>query len=252
MKDRTQQYWLDSEIEAKKQFDVKSWEIEKHNRKYREILACANELLPNKNIETVLSLACGSCWLESELFENSNVKEFTGIDFSAERFDAANQNLKNLQLKLSKEHNLHLNYELIQGDVYELNIERKFDLIIMVQAFHHFDSPVYLLKNLHKLLNEGGHILIVGEHHYSFSQTIYRLFKHTIKYTINYKNYRGRAHWLPGYNVLFAPCLIKGDNHYSDHEYKIFAHRSSMCVRDNWKEKRSNTKGFLLAPDLFL
>ena len=70
MKDKTQQYWLDSEIEAKKQFDLKSWEIEKQNPKYREIVACANELLPNKNIETVLSLACGSCWLESELFEH--------------------------------------------------------------------------------------------------------------------------------------------------------------------------------------
>lgn len=246
MKDISQKYWVDREIESEKPFVSSTWKQAKKNPKYREIVESAKSLLPSKQIDSVLSLACGSCWLESELLANSDINEFIGVDFSSERFEAAKHNIASLQIQHSSNENSKMNFELIQSDVYDLKIEKKFDLIIMVQAFHHFDSPVYLLKKLHNLLNEGGHILIVGEHNYSLSQTIYRLIKHIVKYTLNYKNYSHKTHWLPGYNILFPPCLIKGDNHYGDYEYHIFAHRSSMRVKECWKLKKSFTKGFLL------
>lgn len=250
MKDKTQKYWLDKKLEEKKPFISSIWEQEKKNPKYREIVKSAKKLFPSNQIETVLSLACGSCWLESELLANCDIKEFVGVDFSSERFEAAKNNLESLKKNRTDPENSKLRLELIQSDVYDLKIEKKFDLIIMVQAFHHFDSPIFLLKKLHNMLNDGGHIIIVGEHNYSTMQTISRLIKHTFKYIVNYKNYRNRVHWLPGYNVLYPPCLIKGDNHYSDHEYHIFAHRSSMRVKQCWKLKKSFTKGFLLEPEL--
>ena len=97
--------------------------------------------------------------------------------------------------------------ELLEIDFYDYKTDKKFDLIILCQAFHHMDSPVMLLKRCSKMLREEGTVLILGERRYGFRHILVNTLKHFLKYLLNFKSYR-KAHFIfPGYSTLFPPDL---------------------------------------------
>ena len=97
---------------------------------------------PNKDI---LDIACGTGTLFPVYFKR-NVKSVTGIDISPEMVKIAKQKFPET--------------EIICGDAEEYQFDKKFDIIMVYNAFPHFANPEKLIKNLAELLNDNGRISI--------------------------------------------------------------------------------------------
>ena len=243
MFDISRDYWNDKEIEGEK--DIFRLYMKENSEDvlrpdHFEAFQHSKELLENNNISpsNVLSLACGSCWLEALLFKWQPFDSFIGVDFSNTRVqEMAEVTLRRAGLS---------NFDLKVDDVYEFSTPKKFDLIIMCLAFHHMDSPVYLLKNIHKLLAQDGAILIVGEHRFSLREGFKRFVKHFGKLLFNYKGYRNTHYIFPGYSDLFGPSLEKGDNHYHLNHYHVMFKRSGFEITEYIDRKGEASKSFLL------
>ena len=119
-----------------------------------------------------------------------------------------------------------LSSTVIEQDIYGFSSQEKYDVILFSQAFHHMDSPVYLLKRLRHMLTPEGVVLIVGEHRFSALQAVRNFIAHYAKYTLNWRGYRERNYFFPGYSTLFPADLAKGDNHYHAGDYLLMFQRS--------------------------
>lgn len=243
MFDISQDYWNDKEVEGKK--DIFRLYMEENSEDvlrpdHLEAFNHSKELLENNRIlpRNVLSLACGTCWLEALLFKWCGFHSLTGVDFS----DIRVQEMAKKTLKNSGVVKLDLNVD----DVYEFSTSKKFDLVILCQAFHHMDSPVYLLKNIRKLLTQDGTVLIVGEHRFSLREGFKRFVKHFGKILLNYKSYRDSHYIFPGYSDLFGPSLEMGDNHYHLNHYQVMFKRSGFEIIESIDRKGEASKSFLL------
>lgn len=103
-------------------------------------------ILDNAHIEeddTVLDVACGTGVMIPYYLERS--ANPTGIDLSKKMVEIAKDKFKDV--------------EFIWGDVEELN-DRKFDHVVVYNAFPHFIDPEALVKHLATLLNENGTLTI--------------------------------------------------------------------------------------------
>ena len=200
----------------------------------------AVELIEKYSLLTssVLSIACGTCWLESLIAKRYEIKKFTGIDFSETRIrDYANKAMSRLNIR---------EIELLEIDFYDYKTDKKFDLIILCQAFHHMDSPVMLLKRCSKMLREQGTVLILGERRYGFRHILVNTLKHFLKYLLNFKSYR-KAHFIfPGYSTLFPPDLVKGDTHYHLSDYLVMFERGGFKLIEEINVAGEETKSFLI------
>ncbi len=96
----------------------------------------------------VLDVACGTGVL-FPYYLKRNVASVTGIDISPEMAKLAAG-------KFSGEAKV----QVICGDVEETVFDRKFDRIVMYNAFPHFPNPKRLIKTLAALLKEGGRLTI--------------------------------------------------------------------------------------------
>ncbi len=96
----------------------------------------------------VLDVACGTGVL-FPYYLKRNVASVTGIDISPEMAKLAAG-------KFSGEAKVRV----ICGDVEETVFDRKFDRIVMYNAFPHFPNPKRLIKTLAALLKEGGRLTI--------------------------------------------------------------------------------------------
>lgn len=238
-------YWNDTNEERKKINFVRYLEedsVEVLTSSHREIYDHCLALISQNNLSTsrVLSLACGTCWLESLLAKRYSIAQFIGIDFSGPRIK------HNAYLAMSRTGISDLS--LLEQDVYEFSTETKFDLILMSQAFHHMDSPVYLLKRLRSMLSSNGCVLIVGEHRFGVAKILRNLLSHYGKYLLNWRDYRNKAFIFPGYGDLFAPDLIKGDNHYHEKDYALMFARSGFRLMHSINKTGEQTKSFLISP----
>ena len=246
MFDISRSYWNNRELEDEKEifrlYMRENTELVLHGS-HLEAFVHSKELLEKNQIHLnhVLSLACGSCWLEALLIKWRKFNSLTGVDFSDIRIrEMAEETIRQSGI---------IDFDLKVSDVYEFSSTKKFDLIIMCQSFHHMDSPVYLLKNIRKMLARNGHILIVGEHRYNFSIGMLRLAKHFIKWGINYRGHRKSHYLIPGYSDLFGPSLEFGDNHYFLNHYEVMFKRGGFRIIDKIDRKGEKTKSFLLGAD---
>ena len=96
----------------------------------------------------VLDVACGTGVL-IPYYLKRNAAAVTAIDISPEMAKIASG-------KFSGEANV----QVICGDVEETTFDRKFDRIVVYNAFPHFPKPKRLIKNLAALLKEGGRLTI--------------------------------------------------------------------------------------------
>ncbi len=238
-------YWNDANEERKKSNFaryLKEDRVDVLTSSHREIYDHCLALISQNNLSTsrVLSLACGTCWLESLLAKQFSIAQFTGIDFSGPRIR------QNAKLAMSRTGISDIS--LLEQDVYEFSTETKFDLVLMSQAFHHMDSPVYLLKRLRSMLNSNGCVLIVGEHRFDGTKILRNLMSHYAKYLLNWRDYRNKTFIFPGYGDLFAPDLVKGDNHYHAKDYSVMFARSGFELISSINNGGEQTKSFLIAP----
>lgn len=95
----------------------------------------------------VLDVACGTGVLIPDYLER-NVASVTGVDISSEMVNIARE-------KFAQD-----NVHLICGDVEALSFERRFDCIVVYNAFPHFPNPEGLIEKLSTLLKAGGRLTV--------------------------------------------------------------------------------------------
>jgi len=113
--------------------------------------AIIGKILDNAEVEAgmdILDVACGTGVMFPYYLERG-VASVTGIDISPEMAKIA-------EAKFAGESRI----EVICGDVEELRLERKFDRIVVYNAFPHFPKPKRLIKHLASLLKEDGRLTI--------------------------------------------------------------------------------------------
>ena len=96
----------------------------------------------------ILDVACGTGVMFDYYLERG-VASVTGIDISPEMAKIASE-------KYAGENKV----EVICGDVEEYSFDRKFDRIVVYNAFPHFPYPKRLIKILAGLLKEGGRLTV--------------------------------------------------------------------------------------------
>ena len=109
------------------------------------------KILDNAEIEAgqdVLDVACGT-GVMFPYYLQRGVASVTGIDISPEMAKIAAE-------KFAEEPNIRV----ICGDVEEVQFDRKFDRIVVYNAFPHFPKPKRLIKILAGLLKENGRLTI--------------------------------------------------------------------------------------------
>lgn len=89
----------------------------------------------------VLDVACGTGVLFPD-YLSRNVKSLTAIDIAPEMVRIAREKFPQV--------------EILCGDVTEKAFEKKFDRIVVYNAFPHFPEPEKLIEKLSALLKEGG------------------------------------------------------------------------------------------------
>ena len=109
------------------------------------------KILDNVEIEAgqdVLDVACGT-GVMFDYYLNRGVASVTGIDISPEMAKIA-------EGKFAQDPRV----QVICGDVEEVKFDKKFDRIVVYNAFPHFPKPKRLIKILCGLLKEGGRLTV--------------------------------------------------------------------------------------------
>ena len=96
----------------------------------------------------VLDVACGT-GVMFDYYLSRGVKNVVGIDISPEMAKIAGE-------KYAQEERV----EVLCGDVEEFSFDRKFDRIVVYNAFPHFPHPKRLIKRLSELLTEDGRLTV--------------------------------------------------------------------------------------------
>ena len=110
-----------------------------------------NKILDNAEVGAgmdVLDVACGT-GVMIPYYLQRGVASVTGIDISPEMAKIAAQKFCDAE-----------NVQIICGDVEEYPFEKKFDRIVVYNAFPHFPNPKQLIRTLAGLLKDGGRMTI--------------------------------------------------------------------------------------------
>ena len=110
-----------------------------------------NKILDNAEItagQDVLDVACGTGVLFPFYMERK-VNSVTGIDISPE-----------MAKRAAEKHKAIANIQVLCGDVEQTEFSKKFDSIMVYNAFPHFPEPDKLIKKLAMLLKEGGRLTV--------------------------------------------------------------------------------------------
>lgn len=113
--------------------------------------AIIGKILDNAEVAAnmdVLDVACGTGVMFDYYLERG-VNSVTGIDISPEMAKIAAGKYEN-----------ESRIQVICGDVEETAFDRKFDVIVVYNAFPHFPDPRRLIKTLSGLLKEGGRLTV--------------------------------------------------------------------------------------------
>lgn len=109
------------------------------------------EILDNARLSSgdeVLDVACGT-GVMFEYYLQRGVKKVIGIDISSKMAKIADEKFKDTAC-----------VEVVCGDVTEYKFGKKFDQIVVYNAFPHFPDPEGLIKTLAGLLKEGGTLTV--------------------------------------------------------------------------------------------
>lgn len=96
----------------------------------------------------ILDVACGT-GVMFPYYLSRGVASVTGVDIAPEMAKIA-------ATKYSEDPRV----QVVCGDVEEVKLDRKFDAVVVYNAFPHFPDPRKLMKTLSSLLKEGGHLTV--------------------------------------------------------------------------------------------
>lgn len=96
----------------------------------------------------ILDVACGT-GVMFPYYLKRDIRSITAIDISPKMADIA-----------AEKYRQEPRVNVICGDVEELSFERKFDLIVIYNAFPHFPEPERLIAALSSLLKPGGRLTV--------------------------------------------------------------------------------------------
>lgn len=113
----------------------------RHDDVIQQILDVAN-VVPGAD---VLDVACGTGVLFPDYLERK-VGGLTGIDISSEMVKIAREKFPQVQV--------------LCGDVEEAEFDKKFDCVVVYNAFPHFPNPEHLIQVLSNLLKPGGTLTV--------------------------------------------------------------------------------------------
>jgi 2-polyprenyl-3-methyl-5-hydroxy-6-metoxy-1,4-benzoquinol methylase len=120
---------------------------EENNYTYEFILKALKKLNIKKG-ENILDFGCGSGLLSYYIAHNYDANVL-GIDISSKVIDE----VKNSPLFCEKT-------EFLQGDIFSMKINRKFDKIICVEVLEHVENDENLLNVFYKILKPGGALFL--------------------------------------------------------------------------------------------
>ncbi len=106
----------------------------------------------NNVINSVLDVGCGTGTLLKKLSSEYPFLDFTGVDVSDEMLNIARLkfiNTKNIKIKF------------INTDVHEYHVNKKFDVVICSNSFHHYDNQSKVLNKFRGYLNEKGIFILL-------------------------------------------------------------------------------------------
>ena len=239
-------YWNNEDLEKNKAFNVIDLGFDKieASLKYKHLLDQLECLLANYNIavknSNILSVASGTCWVESQWLKNQQFRKLHCIDISRHR-------IHKLAPFTMEHYGIVGDVDFLHGSVFDLDAKHKsYDIIFLSQAFHHIEEPIRLLRFLKQLLSENGVILIVGEHYYTRLDYHKRAFKHYVKYFINRKGYRSLKQFYPSWQDLFPPDLDKGDIHWSASEYDFIFKKAGFSYYEHDVHESRIFQSFIL------
>lgn len=228
------EYWNDPEEEKRKVWSSWKADFDKFI-KNDQLVSLRNQfeiLLKNSGLnlngKKVLSLGSGVCALECSIIKSHpELQEITCLEFSRHRIheDAP---------LLAEKFNIPTNQiEFILGSFYNLtSFARKYDFIVLSQAFHHANDPDKLLSEIKSAIKPDGKIIIMAEHYFNRRTITLKILKHFVKFILNHKGYRNRSPLIPRWRTLFPIDVVKGDHHYTFSQYK------DMFKRHGYNYKR--------------
>lgn len=249
-KDLSHKYWNSEELEENKVFNVikngyEGLEKSQHLRKvYNQFLTLTDHEIIHKFKECkelhIISVGSGVGWLEAWWLQGKAFANASLMDYSKHR-------IHKIAPELFKHYNIQGKVNFIYGSMESFDFDyHSVDICILIQAFHHYDQPLAMLRRLKKTLKPGGVIIIAGEPDFTNRDYFIRSFKHFAKYIFNYKGYRKMHHIFPGWQDLFPPDMVKGDIHYSLKEYIHFFQRAGFSNYVISYDKPSRLKGMIL------
>jgi len=242
---QTTSYWNNELLEKNKSFNVIDLGFEKieASTKYSSLLnqlsGAVDKINLNLDGKNILSVASGTCWVEAQWLKDINFESLTCIDFSRHRIHKL--------APFTLEHYGITKADLICGSVFDLPLEKKYDVVMLSQAFHHIEDPISLLRRLRKILSEDGAIFIVGEHFYSNQKYHYQALKHFAKYVLNHKGYRKLKNFYPSWQDCFPPDLDKGDIHWSASEYDFIFKKAGFTYYEHDVHESRIFQSFILS-----
>lgn len=99
---------------------------------------------------SILDIGCGTGKLLSELSCLYPEATFKGIDITPSMVEIARHRLRS-----------NKNIEIIKTDLEGFSDRKKFDIIYCLNVFHHFSSEVNAVEKIKRILNPGGHLIII-------------------------------------------------------------------------------------------
>jgi ubiquinone/menaquinone biosynthesis C-methylase UbiE len=200
---------MDLKTKTKEHFNAQAKEYDinkkyKYPRLHYNILL--NEIYKQQSLNKFLDVGCGTGIL-LEYICNSNTNIFCyGIDLSENMINQARERLKNKT-------------NLIVGDVEKMPYENNsFDCICCSSSFHHYPDPLKSLKEINRVLKNGGRFILCDIN-------IMFPLRQIINIIIPYLN-RGDVH-IYGKNEINK---LFNNTGFIKVEYKIIPHYAFICV----------------------
>jgi SAM-dependent methyltransferase len=117
-------------------------------------------LLNDKRAVKVLEVGPGAGFHTRLICEHSTVREYTAVDIGRAFLDYLSPRLE--KIKVQK----NFKYNLISGEITEIDLAEKFDLIILLSTVHHIPNRTELFRKLCDMLTDEGVIFCFDPSHY--------------------------------------------------------------------------------------
>jgi|TARA_B100001093_G_scaffold47254_1_gene40147 SAM-dependent methyltransferase len=110
------------------------------------------EILVEDKLINILDVGCGAGWFANSISYFFNKANVIGVDFNTVALNFAN----------SVKNKLTLNTKFVEKDLFEIDFEKKFDLISSLGVLHHTNN---CHEGLKKILSQSADYVLIGLYH---------------------------------------------------------------------------------------